>query len=355
MASPSPWRGAPLTIPPALHVRPLPHADRRRPQPPRGRPGRRCSSGARRHPTTHSPVIPFTGATGTGKTAAATASGWTRPTTASTRTAQGAAALRNATTTLPLTWRNSGARPGSAASSLGSAATLIRPSQGPGRMYFVLAAQRPGGPGSHDPQLQPARDRHSSSPTARAASSSPAHTQAFLREDGQPHRRHLVLTHRPRPRAHLPQHPQRRRQTAPDSSAMRRQALYAGLRRPRRSADRPRPAGHPHQHRPGRGCPAHAHGWNADELAHMKRSGLHTSPGEVGRDRDNRGKVYLYFCPEDMTVALRSVRDIGWQGRARPARSHPALRARRPILPPRCPCGQRKPLQELGPRCSGCS
>jgi hypothetical protein len=31
-------------------------------------------------------------------------------------------------------------------------------------------------------------------------------------------------------------------------------------------------------------------------------------------DRDNRGKVYLYFCPEDMTVALNNVQGIGWQG-----------------------------------------
>lgn len=31
-------------------------------------------------------------------------------------------------------------------------------------------------------------------------------------------------------------------------------------------------------------------------------------------DRDNRGKVYLYFSPEDMTVALDNIRGIGWQG-----------------------------------------
>lgn len=31
-------------------------------------------------------------------------------------------------------------------------------------------------------------------------------------------------------------------------------------------------------------------------------------------DRDNRGKVYLYFCPEDTTVGLRNVQGIGWQG-----------------------------------------
>jgi pimeloyl-ACP methyl ester carboxylesterase len=32
------------------------------------------------------------------------------------------------------------------------------------------------------------------------------------------------------------------------------------------------------------------------------------------QDRDNRGKVYLYFSPEDMTVALANVQGIGWQG-----------------------------------------
>jgi hypothetical protein len=31
-------------------------------------------------------------------------------------------------------------------------------------------------------------------------------------------------------------------------------------------------------------------------------------------ERDNRGKVYLYFCQHDSTVALRSVQGIGWQG-----------------------------------------
>ena len=35
---------------------------------------------------------------------------------------------------------------------------------------------------------------------------------------------------------------------------------------------------------------------------------------QPGGDRDNRGKVFLYFCPEDMTVALDNMRGIGWQG-----------------------------------------
>ena len=35
---------------------------------------------------------------------------------------------------------------------------------------------------------------------------------------------------------------------------------------------------------------------------------------KAASDRDNRGKVYLYFCPQDMTVALDSIQGIGWQG-----------------------------------------
>ncbi len=35
---------------------------------------------------------------------------------------------------------------------------------------------------------------------------------------------------------------------------------------------------------------------------------------QASADRDNRGKVYVYFCPEDLTVGLRSVQGIGWQG-----------------------------------------
>ncbi len=34
----------------------------------------------------------------------------------------------------------------------------------------------------------------------------------------------------------------------------------------------------------------------------------------AANDRDNRGKVYVYFSPEDMTVALDHLHGIGWQG-----------------------------------------
>lgn len=54
------------------------------------------------------------------------------------------------------------------------------------------------------------------------------------------------------------------------------------------------------------------------DISDLTDAGKHF--GAVGKgwsandDRDNRGKVYLYFCPEDMTVALENVKGIGWQG-----------------------------------------
>ncbi|MGZ3182633.1 MAG: T6SS effector phospholipase Tle3 domain-containing protein [Telluria sp.] len=48
-----------------------------------------------------------------------------------------------------------------------------------------------------------------------------------------------------------------------------------------------------------------------NEYDNVGMVGWHWQPSA---DRDNRGKVYLYFCPEDMTVALDNMRGIGWQG-----------------------------------------
>lgn len=68
-------------------------------------------------------------------------------------------------------------------------------------------------------------------------------------------------------------------------------------------------------------------------------------------DRDNRGKVYLYFCPEDMTVALDNMRGIGWQGVADTVANIVTSEERRAYArshdnapPPR----RRKALGELG-------
>ena len=57
---------------------------------------------------------------------------------------------------------------------------------------------------------------------------------------------------------------------------------------------------------------------NAAEFTQLgdetKHKGIVAKPWKAEADRDNRGKVYLYFCPEDMTVALENIQGIGWQG-----------------------------------------
>ncbi|HEY5801647.1 MAG TPA: hypothetical protein VIT92_15600, partial [Burkholderiaceae bacterium] len=52
----------------------------------------------------------------------------------------------------------------------------------------------------------------------------------------------------------------------------------------------------------------------ADLKDNSKFNGVVGAKWEASKDRDNRGKVYLYFSPEDMTVALVNVQGIGWQG-----------------------------------------
>ncbi|MGK5079085.1 T6SS effector phospholipase Tle3 domain-containing protein [Janthinobacterium sp. HLX7-2] len=47
---------------------------------------------------------------------------------------------------------------------------------------------------------------------------------------------------------------------------------------------------------------------------HAVCNGMAGAAWRAEADRDNRGKVYLYFCPEDMTVALDNMQGIGWQG-----------------------------------------
>ena len=50
------------------------------------------------------------------------------------------------------------------------------------------------------------------------------------------------------------------------------------------------------------------------ELKDEKHRGMVGSGWKAEADRDNRGKVVLYFCPEDMTVALENIQGIGWEG-----------------------------------------
>lgn len=81
--------------------------------------------------------------------------------------------------------------------------------------------------------------------------------------------------------------------------------------------------------------------------------------GKAAHMRDNHGKVYNYFCPHDMTVSLRNVQGIGWQGVAPElaARFGPAFAQRmflngRPLHTPpgpiRLPDLERKGITKIG-------
>ena len=65
-----------------------------------------------------------------------------------------------------------------------------------------------------------------------------------------------------------------------------------------------------------KGVRANIHGMpSLAELSDTKKHFGAVGPKwEAAKDRDNRGKVYLYFSPEDMTVAFAGVAGIGWQG-----------------------------------------
>jgi len=104
----------------------------------------------------------------------------------------------------------------------------------------------------------------------------------------------------------------------------------------------------------------HAKKHQAPALAELSDTKKHF--GAVGpkwtaaNDRDNRGKVYLYFSPEDMTVAFAGVEGIGWQGVPEFQRGH-LLKSREveaiasiDDFGPRTMPTQtlRKPLSELG-------
>jgi len=91
-----------------------------------------------------------------------------------------------------------------------------------------------------------------------------------------------------------------------------------------------------------------------DAKKHMGAVGPKWNPDS---DRDNRGKVYLYFSPEDMTVAFAGVEGIGWQGVPDVLQGHQSeTRSFDPISsidnfgPPQSISATttRKPLSELG-------
>jgi hypothetical protein len=105
----------------------------------------------------------------------------------------------------------------------------------------------------------------------------------------------------------------------------------------------------------------HAKKHPAPQLAELsdtkKHKGAVGPKWDAGKDRDNRGKVYLYFSPEDMTVAFAGVEGIGWQGvpdfqrgRSLQPQSVNAITSIDNFAAQPVPTAAiRKPLAELGP------
>ena len=251
---------------------------------------------------------------------------------------KGGGPFANATTTLADMWKSGAPAFGGFIDWLSG--DPIRPVlQGPGRLYFVLAAQRLAALvrmiRKYDPNDTVNIVAHSQGCLISLLA------QAFLMEDGQRTADTLVLTHPPY--GLEPTFFGNFSSGGGNDPAMEQfYASLRGLQTVRARLDT--------LINIVRGVAAHRRdGWSADELAHMKQSGLHSTAWEPGQDRDNRGKVYLYFCPEDMTVALRNVQGIGWQGVPdRLDGRHPAYAG--PGAPPAAsPLVRRKPLQELGP------
>ncbi len=251
---------------------------------------------------------------------------------------KGGGPFANATTTLADMWKSGAPAFGGFIDRLSG--DPLRPVlKGPGRLYFVLAAQRLAALvrmiRKYDPNDTVNIIAHSQGCLISLLA------QAFLMEDGQRTADTLVLTHPPyglEP-TFLGNFSSGGGQ---DAEMQQFYESLRGLQTVRARLDT--------LINIVKGVAAHRRdGWSADELAHMKQSGLHSTAWEPGRDRDNRGKVYLYFCPEDMTVALRNVQGIGWQGVPdRLDGRHPAYAG--PGAPqPANALVKRKPLQELGP------
>lgn len=80
-----------------------------------------------------------------------------------------------------------------------------------------------------------------------------------------------------------------------------------------------------------------------------KHFGVVGKAWKASEDRDNRGKVYLYFGPEDMTVALANVQGIGWQGVPEHQRGTKTVRKETAGIKHNSSSDiLRKPLEELG-------
>jgi hypothetical protein len=216
---------------------------------------------------------------------------------------KGGGPFGNATSTLPDMW-NRGVCVGH--DIVGDPLRPLR--TGPGRMYMVLAAQRLAALVAMIRQYEPADTVNIVAHSQGCLLSLLA--QAFLMERGERTADTLILTHPPysldeemgvtlttlglfKGGEDLPMHEHYSKLAGRQTLHARLQTLVnivAGVERSRNTE------------------PAFT---KLSEYDCGGSVGWHWKPE---RDRDNRGKVYLYFCPEDMTVALDNMRGIGWQG-----------------------------------------
>lgn len=221
---------------------------------------------------------------------------------------KGGGPFANATSTLPDMWnRGFGSAPGDPVDRI--TADPLRPVlDAPGRMYMVLAAQRLAA------LVAMIRDFEPDDTVSLVAHSQGCMlsllAQAFLMQKGLRPADTLVLTHPP--------------YSLVDDIPLLNDTsnLFCGGQDPRMRE---------HYGALSGTQTLHARLQTLVQIVQGVVSARHASPalaalqGAQGRgmvgtrweatgDRDNRGKVYLYFCPEDMTVALDNVQGIGWQG-----------------------------------------
>ncbi len=216
---------------------------------------------------------------------------------------KGGGPFANATSTLPDMWNRGICSP------VDIGGDPVRPVySAPGRMYMVLAAKRLAA------LVAMIRDYDADEAVNIVAHSQGCLVsllaQAFLLEEGKRPADTLILTHPP---YSLEEHAAVLgiAENVKSGSDRAMEGHYAPLRSRQTFDARLRTLANIVQ-----GVAARKHTTPAFTTLsdHAKHYGMVGAKWSAGADRDNRGKVYLYFCPEDMTVALDNMKGIGWQG-----------------------------------------
>lgn len=257
--------------------------------------------------TTHSPVIPFYWGYRELRSEAGTKNGQ-RVDRYGNRLdkdlSKGGGPFANATSTLPDMWNRGICSP------VDVGGDPVRPVySAPGRMYMVLAAKRLAA------LVAMIRDYD-----ANEAVNIVAHSQgclvsllaqAFLLDEGKRPADTLVLTHPPYSLEEDAGALVGVSESFKSGTDPAMEGRYAALRSRQSFDARLRTLANIVQ---GVAAKRHAAPAFTALTDHAKHHGMVGAKWSPGADRDNRGKVYLYFCPEDMTVALDNMKGIGWQG-----------------------------------------